>query len=288
MLHLNLHTDRSQNVGLIKPAQLVEWCVANGLTAAAITDHNNMCAAIELYSRCKKAGIKPIYGMEVSVCADKTRRERGSSNLVLLAKNRVGFRNLITLATVGSMYFYYRPRIDWSDLAKYGDGLIALTACMYGLTAKAFFTGGQEGFFTVWHDLYAIFSDDLYVELEPTAKDTQRVYNDFCVKELQGKGGKLVVTGDPHYFAKDDREFHKVFMKLKVVDKGGTWTYPFAGDYHLRTRDEMVEQFAELHGYDVTAVPAWKRAFDMPNEIAEGIEHFDIQEGVRLPDYFVF
>ena len=287
MLHLNLHTDRSQNVGLIKPKQLVDWSVKQGISAACITDHDNMSAAIELYTACNKAKIKPIYGMEVSVCADKTRRERGSSNLVLLAKNREGFRNLITLATVGSMYFYYRPRIDITDLAKYGDGLIALTSCLYGLTAKAFFTGGQEAFQRSYDELHAVFGKDLYLEMQPAAKDTQRVYNTICIDHSRKHGTQLVVTGDPHYFAADDREFHEMFMRLKVVDNDGKWEYPFAGDYHLRTWHEMEYQFADLHGYDVSMVPEFKQAFEMPESIAAGIDHYDVREGVRLPTYFV-
>jgi DNA polymerase-3 subunit alpha len=287
MLHLNLHTDRSQNVGLIKPKQLVEWCVKQGIGSAAITDHDNMCAAIELYDACKKAKIKPIYGMEVSVCADKTRRERGSSNLVLLAKNREGFRNLIALATVGSMYFYYRPRIDLTDLSKYGEGLIGLTACLYGLTAKAFFTGGEEAFQRSYDELHAIFGNDLYLEMQPAAKDTQRVYNNFCIKHAKANGTQLVITGDPHYYAIDDRHFHEMFMRLKVMDKDGKWVYPFAGDYHLRTWDEMHTQFADLHGYDVSMVPEFKQAFEMPESIAAGIDCYDVREGVRLPTYFV-
>lgn len=283
--HLNLHTDRSQFVGMIKPAEIVDWCVRHGLSAAAITDHDNMCAAVELYKNCKKHGIKPIYGMEVSICPDKTRKERGTKNLILLAKNLVGFKNLITLATLGGMYFYYRPRVDLADVHKYSDGLIGLTACLNGLTAQQFFIGGEEGLRECFMDLRKVFWEGLYLEVQPTAKDAQRAYNDACVSLAEeDERVKLVATGDPHYLNKEDRDFHEHFMRIKVIgSKDGEWKYPFPGDYHVRTWDEMVEAFADLHGYDVTAVPSWKAAMERPQEIVDSIDRFDIKEGVKIP-----
>jgi len=275
---------------MIKPAEIVDWCKRHGLGAAAITDHDNMCAAVELYKNCKKHKLKPVYGMEVSVCPDKTKKERGTKNLVLLAKNMEGFKNLVILATIGGMYFYYRPRIDRNDLYKYGEGLIALTACLNGLTAAGFFTYGDDGLYSEWVDLYELFGEDLYLEVQPAAKDAQRAYNEAC-GQLAGKESdvKMVATGDPHYLNRDDRLFHEHFMRIKVIgSKDGEWRYPFPGDYHVRNHDEMVEAFADLHGYDVTALPQFNSAINhRPNEIVESIDTFDIKEGVKIPTLFV-
>ena len=284
--HLNLHTDRSQFVGMIKPREVVSWCKQYGLGAAAVTDHDNICAAVELYKHCKAQGIKPIYGMEVSICSDKTKRERGTNNLVLLAKTHEGFKNLIILATISGMYFYYRPRIDMADVREYSEGLIALTACLNGLTAHKFFTGGQDGLRAEFLNLRTIFGDDLYLEVQPTAKEAQRVYNHACVMLANDPGvcAKLVATGDPHYLAEDDRNFHEHLMRIKVIgSKGGEWTYPFPGSYHMRTYDEMVDAFADLHGYDVMAETAFRNAMERPQKIVDTIDSFDIKEGIKIP-----
>ena len=287
--HLNLHTDRSQFVGMIKPAEIVDWSKRHGLSAVAITDHDNMCAAVDLYKQCKAQNLKPVYGMEVSICLDKTRKERGTKNLVLLAKNRVGFKNLIKLSTISGMYFYYRPRIDMSDLREHGEGIIALTACLNGLTAGKFFTGGEEALLDEMKSLEDVFGDNLYLEVQPTAKDPQRVYNEACAKLAEeNEWIKLVATGDPHYFKIEDRDFHEHFMRIKVIgSKEGEWKYPFVGNYHVRTYEEMVEEFADLHGYDVTAMPELKAALERPQEIVDSIDWFDIKDGVKIPTSFV-
>lgn len=286
-LHLNLHTDRSQYVGLITPEQLVDWAKRAGLSAVAVTDHDNIGAAVQLYKHCKKERLKPIYGMEASVCNDKKKRERGTNNLVLIAKNRTGFRNLITLATLGSMYFYYRPRIDYGDLKKYGEGLIALTADQYGLPFIYYVREHEAGLLAAWTQLHDIFGDDLWLEIEPPPRDVQRSYNQACLDMAADGKVKLVATGDPHYLSPDDREFHEHFMRIKVIQGREEWRYPFVGPYHLRGYDEMVEQFGELHGYDITALPHGAAALQAPLEIAESIESFDIKEGVKIPSYFV-
>ena len=187
------------------------------------------------------------------------------------------------------MYFYYRPRIDLDDVHRYSEGLIGLTACLNGLTARRFFVDGILGMWDEFALLQNIFWDDLYLEIQPTSKDAQRIYNEACREMAERHDDiKLVVTGDPHYMKKEDREFHEHLMRIKVIgSKEGEWKYPFVGDYHVRTYDEMVEQFAELHGYDVTAVPIFKAALDRPQEIMDSVERFDIKEGVKIPTSFV-
>ena len=141
-VHLHLHTEYSLLDGLTKIKKLVPAIKEMGMTACAITDHGNMYGAIEFYKACLKAEIKPIIGCEVYICqgsrADKTPGNRKSNHLILLAKNDVGYKNLMKIVSIGHIEgFYYKPRIDWEVLEKYHEGLICTSSCLQGEVASA-------------------------------------------------------------------------------------------------------------------------------------------------------
>ena len=97
-----------------------------------------MYGVIEFYQKCKQAGLKPFIGVEIYLAPgsrlDKNvKSDERNYHLVLLAKNRVGYQNLIKLTSIAHLEgFYYKPRIDWEVLSKHCEGLIALTACLAG------------------------------------------------------------------------------------------------------------------------------------------------------------
>jgi len=284
--HLNLHTDRSIMRGMIKPAALVDWCKRNGVKAAAVTDYGNMSAVIELYKACKDTDVMPIYGMEINLVEDKSEKDKKSTRMILLAKNRAGFKNLLTIATIGSMYFYYIPRVDIDVLAQHGDNLIALTGDIDGIAAQAFFRSREDGLMEVYDELSAIFGDDVYFEIEPVPSEPQRILNEAIVDMFKQTSGimQIVATGDPHYLNESDRHLHENVMAIKQVRNPG-WIYPMKGPYHVRTREEMIAQFSELHERDITNELGFKDALDAPDEIISKIERFDLREGVKIPDF---
>ena len=138
-VHLHNHTIYSLLDGLTKLDELVEMAKSDGAPAVAITDHGVMYGAIEFYQKCKKAGIKPIIGVEAYLApesrfnkATKDDEER-NYHLLLLAKNNQGYKNLLKLVTAAHLEgYYYKPRIDWEVLSKHSEGLIACTACLGG------------------------------------------------------------------------------------------------------------------------------------------------------------
>lgn len=270
--------------GLIKPAQIAQWCKDNGLQAAAITDYGNMLAVPSLYKACNRLSIKPIFGMEVYIVPDKTEKGGDTQRLVLLALNKVGFKNLVSLSTVGWMYFYYIPRLDYGDLLKYGQGIAVLTGDIVGgMAAQRFFEKGSDGLASVWRELTSAF-EHVYFELEPVPTEAQRVYNDALVEFWKKEEGrvKLILTGDPHYMSVEDEELYKNFLAIKNWRNPG-WEYPYKGPYHVRNRDEMCEQMGDLHGYDVSFVPGYKQAFEAQDEIIDMVEKFDLRSGVKIP-----
>src|SRR5680860_1492387 len=137
-VHLHNHTHYSLLDGLTKIDEMVNFAKEQGSPAIAITDHGNMYGVIEFYQKAKKAGIKPIIGVEAYLASatrfDKnTREDRRSFHLLLLAKNNQGYKNLIKLTSKAHIEgFYYKPRIDWELLKEYHEGIIASSACLAG------------------------------------------------------------------------------------------------------------------------------------------------------------
>ena len=135
-VHLHVHTTYSLLDGLAKIKTLVKKAKEMGMSSLAITDHGVMYGVIHFYNACLEAGIKPIIGCEfyfVDNVADyKTSRKNKdkvkAQHVVLLAKNDVGYRNLVKLTTYANKHFYYRPLIDWQAMEEYHEGLICMSA----------------------------------------------------------------------------------------------------------------------------------------------------------------
>ncbi len=143
-IHLHTHSHYSLLDGLSKLEDLVDLAKKMNMGAMAITDHGNMYGAIEFYKLAKKAGIKPIIGVEAYVTAgsriDRTAERRNEKilSLDLLAKNLQGYKNLMRLVTISNLEgYYYKPRMDKEILRQYSEGIIALSGCMGGELAQS-------------------------------------------------------------------------------------------------------------------------------------------------------
>ena len=282
-LHLHCHSDRTIGRSLIRPSQLVEYYSKVGIKGACITDNGNLSAAIQLYNACKKKELKPIVGMEVNVVFDKSLKDQKSNTIVLLARNIEGFYNLVKIATIGSMFFYYFPRVDIQTIAKYSKGLICLSSDVRGYVASRFFEKGQDGLDVVYDQFMTVFDGEFYWELQPTQTEAQRVYNEALLSFAQGvESIKLVATGDPHYIEKDDIELHRKLLKARNFRNEG-WDYPFRGEFHVLSRDDIETLFTLLHGRDVCNTDEMKRALDQPLKILEKVEHYDLRQGTKVP-----
>jgi len=131
-VHLHVHSEYSLLDGAIKIDKLVKRAKELDMSAIALTDHGNMFGAVTFFKHARKAGIKPIIGMETYLARgsrlDRTKkRGRAGQNdhLVLLARNMDGYRNLLKLASGAYQEgFYYKPRIDLEIMKKYSAGLI--------------------------------------------------------------------------------------------------------------------------------------------------------------------
>src|SRR3989339_22580 len=141
-VHLHVHTHYSLLDGLTKIDELIAAAKKDGAPAVAMTDHGVMYGAIEFYQKCKKAGIKPIIGVEAYLAENgRLKKEVAVErrfHVILLAKNYQGYQNLIKLTTIAHLEgFYYKPRIDWEVLQQYKEGIICLSACQQGELPRA-------------------------------------------------------------------------------------------------------------------------------------------------------
>lgn len=144
-VHLHTHTHYSFLQGLGTPKKLVYRAKELEMPAIAITDAGNLYGAFEFYKYAKEAGIKPIVGVECTLSSKgRTSKDKDNSlyQIVLLAKNMEGYQNLISMVTESYLEgFYFKPRIDFELLEKYGKNLIGLSGNHLGEIPQQIVTG---------------------------------------------------------------------------------------------------------------------------------------------------
>lgn len=231
-VHLHTHSHYSLLDGMSKIPDMVEKAKSMGATALALTDHGNLYGAVEFYKECKKAGIKPILGVEAYIApGDHTDKSANVSednyyHLILLVKNETGWKNLIELVTESYLHgFYYRPRMDKAMLREKHEGLIALSGCLGGELAQALFkakgSDGEEQAEKIAREYQDIFGKDNYyieVQAHTQIKDVMTVLPK-QIEFAKRLGIPMVATQDSHYLNAEDREAHDILLAIQTGKK---------------------------------------------------------------------
>ena len=163
--HLHLHTDHSLLDGAITIDRLVSFGKEHNLKSLAISDHGNIFGAVNFFDTCKKAGIKPVLGMEAYITNDIHQKDRSNPyyHLLLLVKNKTGYHNLCKLIYYSyTQGFYFKPRIDYSLLEQYSEGLIATSTCLGGHIPQLFLAGKDQEAYNLMDYMLGIFGEDRY------------------------------------------------------------------------------------------------------------------------------
>jgi DNA polymerase-3 subunit alpha len=212
-VHLHTHSHYSLLDGLPKIDEYLKKCAEYKMPAMALTDHGSLYGAIEFYQLAKKMGIKPIIGMEAYMAPrrliyKKAKLDEKKSHLILLAKDIIGYHNLVELATIAHLDgFYYKPRLDKEILKKYSKGIIATSACWAGEINRALFENDFELAKNLTFEYQNIFGkDDFYLEmvyLGENLKEQDELFEKI-VKLSKETGAPLIATKDSHYINIDD------------------------------------------------------------------------------------
>jgi len=249
-VHLHLHTDGSNLDGMIKTSNLAEKCAKYNMEACAITDHGNMRRAYNFYVDMKKHNVKPIIGCEVYVSPfERYRKEKIEGydyayHMILLAKNNQGYKNLVKLSSLAyEEGFYYVPRVDHELLEKYGDNLIATSACFKGKIAKLISNGLYEKALKLALYYQEIFDNNFYLEIQdlPDLEDQVKL-NKEILKLSKDAKIPVIITSDCHYLDANDSEAHRILLSIGT---GGNLQFTTEETY-VKSPETMWERWGHM------------------------------------------
>lgn len=312
--HLHVHTQYSLLDGAASIKSLYDKAMRDNMPALAITDHGNMFGAFEFvaqaWKKTKIVGqdangkdilepiVKPVVGCEFYVVKDRhakafTKGEKDHRyHQVLLAKNKVGYQNLIKLTSLGyieGMYSKY-PRIDKELIEKYHEGLIATTCCIGAYVPQTILHDSEENAekeFKWWLDM---FGEDYYVEIQRHNIKEQIKINEILLRFAQKHNVKVIATNDSHYTDKDDYNAHDILLCINTGEKQATpgfddivnddaqiknKRFKFPNDqFYFKTTAEMKQLFSDI-----------PESIDNTNAIVDKIEVLNLKKDILLPAF---
>jgi DNA polymerase III subunit alpha len=265
-VHLHVHTEYSMLDGAAKISELVEEVARQGMPAVAMTDHGNVFGAFEFHKLAKKAGVKPIIGIEAYIAPesrfDKRRvkwAEGGDddvsgggayTHMTLLAENNQGLSNLFKLSSLASLEgFYYKPRMDRELLSKYATGIIGTTGCVGGEIQTKLRMGAYKEAVKAASELQDIFGKDNYfLELMHHDIDIEKRSFADLIKLGKELNMPLLATNDLHYTHHADASAHAVLL---CIQSGSTLADPKRfkfdnSEFYLKTAKQMRELFKDF------------------------------------------
>ena len=258
---LHLHTEYSLLDGAIRINDLCKFSVENGFPAVAITDHGVMYGDMELYETAimKYSGdngspkLKPLLGCEFYVhngdIKERDKMNNPCYHLVLIAKNNVGYQNIIRLTSVAWCDgFYMHPRINWELLKEHHEGLICLSACLGGEVLQNLLHKDPEKAREVAKRYKDLFGDDYYIELQDHGLEDQKRTNPELIAIAKELGIEMVITNDSHYLKKEDADMHDTLLCMNTnSDKDDPNRFHFEGnEFYVKTPEQLRESFSWL------------------------------------------
>ena len=251
---LHVHTHYSLFDGIATPQEYVDRAVSVGMTSISITDHGSLSGHREMYRAAKAAGIKPILGVEGYICKDRLDHEEKDktdllnlnyNHLIILAKNKVGLENLNKLNELAwTEGFFKKPRMDWSILEQYKDGLVITSGCLSGFLCKAIEADNLA--VAKEHIKWAkdTFGDDYYIEVMP---HNPAEVNKMLLELADEFGIKPVITPDCHHADKSQRDIQELKLILNSYSNKTEKEVTFAG---TQKYDNLMDKLDYLYGAD--------------------------------------
>ena len=262
-VHLHVHTEYSLLDGATRMDSVFKAVRKKGMHALAITDHGNMFGSLYFAEYAKKEYLKgleaglseqdakmnAIIGCEFYVAEDYKSQEREYDHLVLLCKNKKGYKNIIKLDSIAFVDgFYYKPRIDYKLLKEHSEGLVCLSGCLAGRVSKRLLQNDYEGAKQAALMLKETFGEDFYLEIQDHGMPEQKRINPLLIKLSKEISVPLVATNDVHYIEKEDNEVQDVIacISTKSTIDDPTRFKMDTDQAYLKTPEEMYELFKHI------------------------------------------
>ena len=253
--HLHVHTEYSLLDGACRIKEMCSLARRMGMDSVAITDHGNMYGVVSFYEACQEVGLRPIIGCEVYVARDSMHvKNQGSRDepyhLVLLAETYEGYRNLMKIVSIGFLEgFYYRPRVDVETLARYSEGLIALTACLGGEVPTLLGQGRRKEAENSLYRYVDIFGEDsVFIEIQRNGVKGQEEVNRQLIELSMKHRIPVVATNDCHYLKREDARYHEILLAIQTgtnVDDPTRLRFP-STEFYFKSPREMATEFQDL------------------------------------------
>ncbi len=287
--HLHCHSHYSLLDGASSIDRLVQRTVDHGMSALALTDHGNLHGALEFYQAAREKGIKPIIGYEAYVAEGSRLNRAGTGvrestyHLTLLCQNRIGFGNLIKMASSASLDgFYFKPRIDKDLLETHNEGIICLSGCVSGEFSQAILNAGGNGVEEYLQEAEKVaawfarlFGDRYFIEIMNNGVEMQQIALQGSVELANRMGLPLVATSDCHYVDRDDAEAQDVMLCINTGKfRTDQRRLKMEGnEFYLRSPDEMYARFPKL---EQAVARSQEIADSVDIELELGVRHFPV------------
>lgn len=247
-VHLHLHTEYSLLDGAAKVDDLIDHLVKNNIDTCAVTDHGNMYASLYFAEECVKKGIKYIIGCELYAVDNHLEKRPGKNeHIVLLAKNKTGYKNIVKLDSMSYIDGYYggKPRISYDLIKQHSEGVICLSACLAGRLPQLLLRGDYDGAKAWAKEMQDVFGEDFYIELQDHGIAEQKQILPDLIKIARELNIQLVATNDVHYIEKEDWEAHEILLCIQTKSTLANPKMRFEEhEFYMKSGDEMAELFS--------------------------------------------
>ena len=294
-VHLHVHTQYSLLDGACLIKNLVEIARRMKMPAVAMTDHGNMFGAIEFYQACMQNGIKPIIGCEIYIAPQgrlqKTISPGGetSNHLILLAKDETGYKNLMKLVSIGYLEgFYYKPRIDREVLAKYSEGLIALSGCLKGKIARLALENNDAKIKELAEEFRDIMGkDNFYFEIQDNMIPEQKKVSEALVRLGKELDIGVAATNDVHYLTRDSAKSHEALLCIQTqttLDDPNRMRLQ-TDQFYFKSPEEMKALFRDVPEAIVNTIKITERCNLELDFSKTFLPHYAVPDGITRERY---
>ena len=273
-IHLRQYSNYSLLESSFKIEEIVNLCKENKMPAIALTDSQNMFGSFEFSLSCKNNGIQPILGIDLHL--EKLDSVEIESKILLLIKNKTGYRNLIKLMSKVYSDNENNNKITLEDLKENSDGLICLTGGIHGPIAKLFLKNDVKGADNLIQKFLSIYKNNLFIELSREGLEDEKRTENYFLSNAHKYNVPIVATNYNLFSYKSKHEATDTLLCIKNVEKlSHSDRQKISGENYFKSSESMIKLFSDL-----------PEAISNTRLIAKKCLFFLEEESASLPKFF--